>query len=255
MLYVTEDAIIKDKLYEDSVSEKVLVEAPITTDLEQRLREVPFLIISTRSMLAQRGVEVLGIHGCPFGLADHKLKWPLSILYRSGRRINLDVGDPICRFYQPGDLMINRERLEGLIENGELDLGNNYRIANEVGAVEIGTKNVKLIPPPNQPKVLTMEDLEKDRYPLQYQEVNSLTLGLGEFLVTETKPIRLPPNVYGDVVVGFDEEEPVHAHSTLLDPGFNGSLRLEFWGWVDEVQAQNGILRLYEDTNQKQQAF
>ena len=255
MLYVTQDARIKEKLSEDSISKRVLVEVPITTDLEQRLREKPFLLISTRSRLAQRGIDILGIQGYPFELTNHKIQWIVSITYKAGRIVKFEVGDPICRFYFPGDLMINKERLEVLIESGEIDLGNNYRIANEVGAIEIRAENVMLVPSPNQPEVLTMKDLKDNTYPLQHKEVDSLVVGLDEFIVTETKPIRLPHNVYGDIAVGFDETEPVHVYSTLIDPGFNGPLRLEFWGFGNRVEVRYGIIRLFEDRNQKQQAF
>lgn len=255
MLYVTQDARIKeiiDELQtEDYICKTVIVETPpVTQDLEQRLKQMPYLLMSTRSKLSQRGIEVTGIqgyHSLDLLTSERTTKKRVAVTYWAGETVKLRVGDPICRFYQIGDFMLDKQELEALTESGELDLGNNYKIVNEVGAIDVKPRNVKFVPHPDQPKVLTMEHLENNTYPLQASEVDSLTLTPNEFVVTETEPISLPEDVYGDIMVGADKDEPLHLWSPLIDPGFKGTLRLEFRSLSYATRVPLGVLRLFRN--------
>jgi hypothetical protein len=201
------------------------------------------IALGTKSCLAQLGVFVSIQHKGKTKTPDVEVNKSSIVARIKGSHysrypVSVEEGSPIGRFFNKVGAHLNLAQVKDLMRT-QRDLGKQL-YEEEEGAVDedggvILTARNTLYPlnPSTQEKppykVTSRRHLDALLHSTPVD--GSREIEQGEFIVTDTPKLLIPKNYAGLLWVDQvgDMAMPAHLNSPLVDPGYEGNLRLELW--------------------------
>ena len=229
-MIVTKDAKIVEIL--DGPLTHLIVE----TEMSDKSSKLPCgWGISTRSKLAQVGMDIMGVQNHPVSIHDNKISRYTAVWNYNNLDFTFRKDDAVCRFF---NTIFSRIILEDKVEIDPILQNNDYEV-NDFGVIELKPQPHKFH---LKQKPRNIDEIIDVRNMFEKQKVDELVFEPYEFAIVETSPVKIPKYCYGLLnSMSSGPRVPCHIGSPLIDPGFEGTIRLEFYN-NSPVKLKNPIV-------------